>query len=297
MYKWVAQNCPICEAPPKTFLGRRGGTAHRAAKGMECKIWRCDGCGLIFPDPMPIPMNGLEQHYNLEPGTYFEHHDVAQKDLAGNSLVAAAESVLGKKGRLLDVGAGRGEVLRAASLAGWEAIGVELSPAFADYAMQHSGVEILRRPLEECDFGDGSIDVVILAAVLEHLYEPSAVLAEISRILRPGGALFLDVPNEAGLYFRLGNLYQKLRGRDWVVNLAPTFSPFHVFGFTPKSLKKLLAKHGFKVRRWHVYPGESLVVANKGLVGRLEQSASKLVTAMSKFCSLGTYIEVWAVKS
>jgi 2-polyprenyl-3-methyl-5-hydroxy-6-metoxy-1,4-benzoquinol methylase len=296
MYNWVPQDCPICDSSPKTYLGRRGGAAHRSGAGVECQIWRCNRCGLIFPNPMPIPVNGLEQHYGVEPGNYFEHHDVGQKDLAGSNLVAVAESLLGRKGKLLDIGAGRGEVLGAAKSAGWEAIGIELSPAFADYAKQHSGVEILRKPLEDCQFAAGSIDVVILAAVLEHLYEPSAVVAEIARILRPGGALFLDVPNEAGLYFFMANLYQKLRGRDWVVNLAPTFSPFHVFGFTPKSLRKLLAKHGFAVRRWHVYAGESWVPGNQSLIGRLEQQASKLVTTVSNFGNLGTYIETWAVK-
>ena len=64
--------------------------------------------------------------------------------------------------------------------------------------------------------------------------------------MRPGGFVMLDVPNEKGLFFKAGNLYQKARGRRWCVNLAPTFSPFHVFGFSPRSLRKLLAKHGLE---------------------------------------------------
>jgi SAM-dependent methyltransferase len=296
MYHWIPQECPICEAPPTILLGRRGGEAHRAGLGVECNVWRCGRCGLVFPNPMPMPVNGLEQHYGVEPGEYFEHHDLEQKDLGGNVLVLEAESLIGAKGRLLDIGAGRGEVLRAAKMAGWEAIGIELSPNFANYAAEHSGVEVLRKPLEECRFADDSFDAVLLAAVLEHLYNPNEVLCEIARILRPGGVLFLDVPNEAGLYFGVGNFYERLRGRDWVVNLAPTFSPFHVFGFTPKSLRALLSKHGFEVRKWHVYPGKSLVPAHGGLAGRVEQLASKIVHTLSKIGNLGTYIETWAVK-
>ena len=296
MYHWIPQECPTCEAPPTTLLGRRGGAAHRAGLGVECKVWRCGRCGLIFPNPMPIPVKGLEQHYAVDPGEYFEHHDLDQKVLAGKDLVSQAESLIGKRGRLLDIGAGRGEVLGAAKIAGWKSTGIELSPTFADYASEHSGAEVLRKPLEDCGFPDGSFDVVILSAVLEHLYNPNEVVSEIARILRCGGALFLDVPNEAGLYFRVGNLYEKLRRRDWVVNLAPTFSPFHVFGFTPKSLRALLSKHGFEVRRWHVYPGESLVPAHGGLAGHFEQFASKLVTALSRIDDLGTYIETWAIK-
>jgi SAM-dependent methyltransferase len=181
-------------------------------------------------------------------------------------------------------------------MAGWEATGIELSPNFADHASKRSGAEVLLKPLEDCGFDDGSFDAVLLSAVLEHLYNPNEVLSEIARILRPGGALFLDVPNEAGLYFHVGNLYERLRGRDWVVNLAPTFSPFHVFGFTPKSLRALLLKHGFEVRRWYVYSGKTLVPAHGGLVGRLERRASSIVGALSKIGNLGTYIETWAVR-
>jgi len=227
---------------------------------------------------------------------YFEHHHVDEKDTAGKGLVTQAECLIGYKGRLLDIGAGRGELLRAARLAGWEAVGIELSPTFAEYAARHSGAEVLRKPLEDCGFAPRSFDAVLLSAVLEHLYNPNEVISEIARIIRPGGALFLHVPNEAGLYFRLGNLYEGLRGRDWVVNLAPTFPPFHVFGFTPPALRALLSKHRFEVRNWSVYPGESLVPPHGGLMGRLEQHAARLVTAVSKIGELGTYIETWAIK-
>lgn len=296
-YRWLPQECPICEIPPSKRLGRRGGAAHREGLGVECDVWRCGRCGLVFPNPMPVPVGGLEQHYAVDPGEYFENHDIGAKDTGGENMVAAAESIVGGKGRLLDVGAGRGEVLRAARLAGWEAVGIELSPTFADYAEQHSGGEVLRRPLEECDFADASFDAVILSAVLEHLYDPGETVGRIARLLRPGGALFLDVPNEAGVYFRVGNFYQRLRGRDWVVNLAPTFAPFHVFGFGPKSLRALLAKHGLEVREWHVYPGTSLVPGRGGLVAFAERQAARLVTAVSKYGELGTYIEAWAIKS
>jgi len=31
-------------------------------------VWRCGRCGLIFPNPMPIPVKGLEQHHAVDPG-------------------------------------------------------------------------------------------------------------------------------------------------------------------------------------------------------------------------------------
>jgi SAM-dependent methyltransferase len=296
MYKWVEQSCPICETASAKFIGRRGGAAHRANLGVECEIWRCLRCGLVYPNPMPIPVNGVAQHYSLVPDEYFRNHDTEGKRLGALELLKRAEELTGGKGRLLDIGAGRGEFLVAAVSQGWTAIGIEPSDSFAEHAARHSGAEIRRVPVEECGFDEASFDVVILGAVLEHLYNPDETIKEISRILRPGGALFVDVPNEAGLYFKVGNLYQKLRGRKWAVNLAPTFEPFHVFGFSANSLRALLGKHGLKVKNWRVYGGRSVLPEQKGVIGALESLMARAVTAASNIGGLGTYIETWAVK-
>ncbi len=295
-YRWVEQDCPICEEKPTQKLGRRGGTAHREGLGVETQIWRCRGCGLVFPNPMPVPVGGLEQHYNEPPDEYFHNHEPERKSSAAVAFLRRAEELTMGKGRLLDVGAGRGEFLRAALREGWDSVGIEPSEAFARHAEKYSGAVVRREPIEHCNFEDEAFDVVILSAVLEHLYQPNDTLREISRVLRPGGALFVDVPNEEGLYFRVGNFYQRLRGRDWVVNTAPTFSPFHLFGFGPRSLRKLLHKHHMRPTDWRVYPGESMVPAHGNSIAKLERLAAKAVTAASSVGELGTYIETWAIK-
>src|SRR5713226_6585511 len=89
-YRWRQQNCPICETSPLKRLGRRGGSAHRAHLGVECEIWRCCQCGLIFPNPMPIPLDGLEQHYGVEADEYFEHHQLDDKNLSAFGLLTQA---------------------------------------------------------------------------------------------------------------------------------------------------------------------------------------------------------------
>ncbi len=295
-YQWLPQLCPTCEVRPTKLMGRRGGRAHRQNLGVECEIWRCRGCGLIFPNPMPVPVKGIEQHYSMPAGEYFVHHDVDKKGDAAFGLLRTAEELTGGKGVLLDIGAGRGEILRAATQAGWTAVGIEPSESFADFAAKHSGAEIRREAVEQCGFNEESFDTVVLSAVLEHLYNPGETIREVSRILRSGGALFLDVPNEEGLYFRIGNIYQRLRRRDWVVNLAPTFSPFHVFGFSPRSLRALLTKHRLRPTHWRVYGGSSRVPSHGGLVWFLEQVGARAITGASNWGNLGTYIETWAIK-
>ncbi len=295
-YNWVKQDCPICELPPTKLLGRRGGAAHRENLGVECEVWRCARCGLIFPNPMPVPIGGVEQHYAIEPEEYFKNHDIDAKGRAAAGLLARAEQLTGGRGSVLDIGAGRGELLRKAREAGWKATGIEPSASFAAHAAHYSGAEIKSEPVEHCNFDEGSFDVVILGAVLEHLYNPDETVREIARILRRGGALYIDVPNEDGLYFRVGNLYQKARGRNWIVNVAPTFSPFHVFGFGPRSLKALLAKHNLKPADWHVYAGRAVVPSRNGPLSALERMAAHAVTVASNVGDLGTYIETWSIK-
>jgi SAM-dependent methyltransferase len=141
-----------------------------------------------------------------------------------------------------------------------------------------------------------SFDVAILPAVLVNLYHPAPSIEPVARALRPGGIVFLDVPNERGLYFRVGNMYEALRRTKSTVNLSPTFAPYHVFGFSPVSLRKLLAEHGLQPIDWRVYAGTSLLPTRRGVVGSCESFAAKLVTHVSRFGELGTYIEAWARK-
>src|SRR5688500_17983198 len=126
-YYWKDQSCPMCELPPTKIIGKRGGIAHREALGVEAQIWRCGKCDLLFPNPMPIPKGGLAQHYETDPNEYFVAHDEEGKSANAENMVARAEELLGCRGRLLDVGVGRGELIAAALKRGWEADGIEPS--------------------------------------------------------------------------------------------------------------------------------------------------------------------------
>jgi 2-polyprenyl-3-methyl-5-hydroxy-6-metoxy-1,4-benzoquinol methylase len=295
-YRWLAQSCPVCSLRPVTFVGRRGGNSHREGIGVECDIWSCDRCGLIFPDPMPIPVGGLQQHYDVDADKFFVNHDPTRKINTAHLILDDAEKILAGKGRLLDVGAGRGETLKIAQERGWVAEGIEPSESFAAYAEKESGAKIYAKPLEECGLTDSYYDVVILSAVLEHLYNPDDVIAEISRVLKPGGWLFFDVPNERGLVFRVGNIYQRLRGRDWCINLSPTFSPYHLFGFGLKSVRMILEANGLKLRKRLFFGGECLLPSRPGLIGKLEGQVAIVVTKLSNLGRMGSYIAAWAQK-
>lgn len=294
-YRWIPMTCPLCEKRASKRLGRRGGAAHRSSLGIECAIWQCGDCGLIFPDPMPIP-NSIDSHYE-EPDDYFKEHVPEEKTAGYEGILSTIEALGVGPGRLLDIGAGRGEALIAAKRRGWEAVGLEPSAPFARAARANSGAEVLEAKIEERPFPEESFDAVTLGAVLEHVFNPREVLSEINRVLRKGGILWLDVPNEGGAFYVLGNLYQRLRGRDWVVNLSPTFPPYHVFGFTPRSLHKLLAVTGFKSLKFETYPAPMVLETQDAPVsGGMRAVAQALLSAGSAL-GAGSYMDVWASKS
>lgn len=290
-YAWTPYQCELCGRPPDQFLGYRGGDAHRAKLGVRCEVWKCSECDLIFPHPMPVPAS-LGQHYDLPPEDYFSAHGGDSKSRSMQVLIEQAEQL--SSGRtLLDVGSGRGELVEIAQSRGWNVTAIEPSATFAKRIRQ-KGIDVIEKPVEECNLPAHSFDVVVLAAVLEHLYHPAMTIESISSVLRPGGILFVDVPNEGGLYFRLGNLYEFLRRRRSTVNLAPTFAPYHVVGFTPVSLRKLLGKYGLEPVTWRVYGGISCLPRRAGVVGLLESIAVKVVTFASRAGEMGTYMETWA---
>jgi len=145
-------------------------------------------------------------------------------------------------GKLLDVGCGSGNYLYSLRELGWNVYGVELDEGAARYARDRLGLNVLSGTLEQAEFSGAFFDVVTMRQVLEHLPDPSGTLAEVYRILRPGGRLMVEVPNIAGLPATLF--------KSWWFNLDV---PRHLYSFTPRTLEAMLEKAGFtRVKIEHI---------------------------------------------
>lgn len=112
-------------------------------------------------------------------------------------------SVLGlpaaERGSLLDVGCGNGVFLSRMKALGWAATGVEIDEKAARLARERFGLEVRTGALEEVGFPDDTFDAVSLSHVIEHVYDPVALVQECRRILRPGGRLIILTPNTRSL--------------------------------------------------------------------------------------------------
>jgi SAM-dependent methyltransferase len=163
---------------------------------------------------------------------YEEHH---RERRAEGEFVFVPERIplfqaaIGRGKRVLDLGCRSGALTRH-FLEGNELVGLDVDAAALAKASD-LGIEPVQANVEEpLPFGDATFDAVVAGELFEHLQFPDAVVAEIARVLRPGGVLVGSVPNA----FRLQGRLRFLLGR------APEDDPTHLQLFSPAAMRDLL---------------------------------------------------------
>ena len=227
--------CPCCgESTRKPYVRTRD--FHYGLAG-EFSTMRCSGCGLVFMDPMPSVADLAtlypEDYYSFQPPRLQPAWRRFVKRWLGLQRYTYVPH-FAKPGRMLDLGCGSGEYLLEMKDRGWEVYGSELSTAAAE-AGRRSGLDIRSGELRAAGFPDAYFDFVRLNHSLEHIPNPLDVLPEVRRVLKPGGRLFIGVPNVDGLWARLFGRYW------WYLTL-----PVHAFQYSPSNLTRLLERTGFR---------------------------------------------------
>lgn len=264
----------------------RGGPSHRDGIGVETMVVKCSECTARYARPFLLPAgNPYDDEQN-----YFQLHEPAAVADHGRQLMLHAESLLGRKGRVLEIGCGRGILLKVAEEMGWESFGIEMTEQFAEIAREHAVVEVASA--ENSRLLDDKYDLVLMPAILEHLYDPVSVLKRVSTSLVDDGHLFLDIPNEASLTFEIGNLYS----RPASINLSPTFSPYHVVGFSRKSIETALNRAGLEIVDLTTIK-YSNALPGGGLKRNLERFAMGVLQSVGHLIGKGDGLIVWARKA
>ncbi len=139
-----------------------------------------------------------------------------------------------RKERMLDIGCALGDSLEEAKKLGWKKLyGVELSEYAAGKARLRK-IDVKLGTLKEAKFPPDFFDVVTLQDVIEHTENPGGEIAEVYRILKPKGIIFIVTPDIDGFW-------SKLLGRWWY-----HYKPGeHIAYFSQKTIRKILKDKDF----------------------------------------------------
>lgn len=102
-------------------------------------------------------------------------------------------------GRALDIGAAAGGNTRVLEAAGWRATALEFEQSGVELARSR-GLDVVQGDARQIPFPDDHFDLLVAYDVLEHIEEDDMVVAEIARVVRPGGKVLIAVPADPKLW-------------------------------------------------------------------------------------------------
>ena len=249
------EQCPLCrsssraelcdlefgEAPLADFLQRfyAGRIPPDALTGAHYRVYACRDCGFLYQADV-LDDDGMQALYR---DWVDQDASLAKKQAAGHKLyrqyaghLQTLQRLIDKppaQTRVLDFGMGWGYWVRMAQAHGFDACGFELSSRRREHAAS-MGVKSLDRLPAEPDF-----DFIFANQVFEHLPDPIASLQEIAVCLKPGGLLYLRVPDGRGIR-------QRLQREGWQDDMNAVHPLEHINCFTRASLIRLGAAAGFR---------------------------------------------------
>lgn len=200
-------SCPMCGALPAALVLRAPDRLRPGSPELY-EVRRCDACGLAYTNPRPTPQ-AIGRFY---PGSYSGGDRSGIVDRleglyrARQQREAAAWLAQSRpgRGRLLDVGCGRGDLLAALRADGWVVAGLEPA-ADGAAAARRRGLDVTQGRFEDLHPAAARYDVVVLSGVLEHLHAPLDALLRARALLAPGGLVailylpLLDSPEARAL--------------------------------------------------------------------------------------------------
>ena len=224
-------DCAVCGGSRrKRMFQKQGFTYHR-----------CRDCSHVYVSPR------IRLDLQLRMGEELEGQDADNDFLEVQSIFAEPLCHLlrlrARGPRLLDLGFGRGYVLKLARAYGFETYGLDSSTFLAGKLEPEFGRRICRGTLGLDRIPWDSFDAIVMSHVAEHLADPVAVLHEVRQKLNPGGVLCIAVPD-------MDSLQLRIFGKNWDV-VSPLV---HYQYFNEASLSRLLTTCGFENLERIQYP-------------------------------------------
>jgi len=239
--------CILCGARDREALIKLG----------SWNVYKCSSCGLGFLDPRPSEED-MAELYNKE---YCEEHFTAggklnsaefKKRLSLETHRVQFFKKIKKEGKVLDVGCGYGYFLAACRTYGYDVHGLDISGWASQHATEKLGLSITFGLINTAELPRQSFDIITMWHFLEHTPNPRKAILKAKDWLKNDGVLIIDVPNYEGTDARKN-------WKEWI----GWDLPYHLYHFTPQTLKELLKICGFYVVKTKNYHSETVKVALK----------------------------------
>jgi 2-polyprenyl-3-methyl-5-hydroxy-6-metoxy-1,4-benzoquinol methylase len=188
--------------------------------------------------------------------------------------------------RLLDLGCGAGEFLVRARFLGWNAEGVDFDPKAVATARAR-GLNVSVGSIESYAQAHDVFDVVTCNHVIEHVYDPCALLDSIHRILKPGGRLWIETPN-------INSAGHALFGRAWRGLEAPR----HIAIFSHRALVDAVMKAGFVITHltpWNIQHIRMVFACSEAIEAHGDPHNTRTPLLPNARLRRGLWTQTWSV--
>jgi SAM-dependent methyltransferase len=292
----TVDTCPLCDGRdvrPFNAYGPRClvGDYHITTGHVE-NVW-CARCGLGW-NRLMMSDEELARFYagytkkvgsEEEDDLLFGTSEADVETLTASQARFVAEHVTAPSGRVLDIGCGKGSFLKSfkAARGGWQYVGVEPSREEAVLARREASFEIHEGMFGSVPLEKNSFDLVAIMHVLEHVSRPADVVRQMADIIKPGGLLFVEVPNTLDL-----NMFYDVLLFE------------HLYHFQPATLAWLLRRSGFDivVHEASTSYGAQRVIARKRSVAAAtpEYPAVDMADGVRRWTALWTSMNALAAR-
>ena len=225
------QTCPHPAAETETLF-----PAFDYISGETFQIARCRRCAQAVTLPVPADIGRYYPagYYGDKQGRRFPAvMEWLQEKLYAWRAGQVLRRLKQKNAKVLDIGCGRGLLLRAFQRNGCDVTGTEFSDGACRFAREVLKLPVRVGLLPDLNFPANSFDVVVMWHVLEHVSDPRPMVAEVARILRPGGMFLVAVPD-------FGSPEARLTQAGWFHLDCPR----HLSHHTRESLSRILGAAG-----------------------------------------------------
>jgi len=208
----------------------------------DIKIFKCRNCGVQFMNPQ-YSDTYLNEYYS---GYIIDEPQWEEPLVYCHNYYLSIVEKFARKGKLLDVGAGKGYLLETAISRGWQAEGFDVDSVLTKKLSDKYNINVYDGDFASLNIEPETYSAVTLHQVIEHLKDPVSYINKIKQILKTGGILFLVQPNihSRSALFKLA--FEKLGIRK--KNIGAYYdTSHHLFYYTPSTLKKFIESNGFKV--------------------------------------------------